>query len=286
VGSRSPARGIGRPGAVLALELLAFWPSLHWFYLRTRYASEERWQLVALGAALLLVVLRGRERVAREPREPSPEAGLLAPILGVVGYALVQPVVPPLVAACLAALILVLSTSRLVLGRRFDVALFGLGLLALPVVPVFQFHLGFPLRLVTAMGAARLLGLGGLDVVSRGTSLDWEGTLVWVDAPCSGLRMLWTTLLLAASIAALWRLSAVATVAAGAAALLLVVLANSLRAAALFYLEAGLVEAPAGAHAAIGLATQGFAALTLLAALTRFRKAPDREEPCALPACT
>ena len=198
------SRASTRPWGYLAAELVAFWPSAAWFYSRTRYASEERWQLVALVAAVVLLVIR-----SREPRRPDakPSSSMLGPALGVVVYAAMVSFVPPLFAALVAVSVLTWTASHLLIGRRFDLALFSLGLLALPVVQVFQYHLGLPLRIVTASGANALLQLVGLDVVRHGTCLDWQGVLVWVDPPCSGLRMLWTTLFLAALASALWKLS-------------------------------------------------------------------------------
>ena len=82
----------------------------------------------------------------------------------------------------------------------------GLMLLALPIIPPLQFYVGYPLRLATAFVSARLLSLHGLSIDAVGTCLDWNGTLIAVDAPCSGVRMLWTGLYLAMGLVLLYTL--------------------------------------------------------------------------------
>jgi exosortase/archaeosortase family protein len=90
--------------------------------------------------------------------------------------------------------------------------------------------------------------------------------LVQIDAPCSGVRMLWAGLFLAAIVS--WRLRAAAAAACLAAAVAAVVLANALRSAALFLPEAGLLRVPAFAHEAVGLVAFALAA-ALVAVVAR-----------------
>jgi exosortase/archaeosortase family protein len=66
----------------------------------------------------------------------------------------------------------------------------GLAVLALPLLSSLQFYAGYPLRLVTAEAARWLLA--PFFVVERaGSSLWIDGRLVIVDAPCSGVQMVW-----------------------------------------------------------------------------------------------
>jgi hypothetical protein len=74
--------------------------------------------------------------------------------------------------------------------------------LALPWVATLQFVAGYPLRVVVAMGAEKVLRLMGVLVTREGTDLWYEGVAVGVDAPCSGIRMLWFLLFAAAFLAA------------------------------------------------------------------------------------
>jgi exosortase/archaeosortase family protein len=70
-------------------------------------------------------------------------------------------------------------------------ALAGLALLAMPVIASLQFYAGFPLRIATAELSTRLLQAFDFAVQRSGTAM-WVGDkLVIVDAPCSGVQMVW-----------------------------------------------------------------------------------------------
>ena len=66
----------------------------------------------------------------------------------------------------------------------------GLSLLSLPLLASLQFYAGYPLRVVTAE-ASRWLLAAGFSAQRSGASLLVNGQLVIVDAPCSGVQMLW-----------------------------------------------------------------------------------------------
>ena len=66
----------------------------------------------------------------------------------------------------------------------------GLSLLSLPLLASLQFYAGYPLRVVTAE-ASRWLLAAGFSAQRSGASLLVDGQLVIVDAPCSGVQMLW-----------------------------------------------------------------------------------------------
>ncbi|RYF63174.1 MAG: exosortase/archaeosortase family protein, partial [Comamonadaceae bacterium] len=53
-----------------------------------------------------------------------------------------------------------------------------------------QFYAGYPLRVITAE-ASRWLLAPGFEVAREGSSLLVDGRLVIVDAPCSGVQMVW-----------------------------------------------------------------------------------------------
>jgi exosortase/archaeosortase family protein len=78
----------------------------------------------------------------------------------------------------------------------------GLAVLALPLLSSLQFYAGFPLRVLTAE-ASRWLLAPGFDVVREGASLLIGGRLVIVDAPCSGVQMVWLGYFTACAVA-LW----------------------------------------------------------------------------------
>lgn len=238
---------------------IACWPVARWYIVRLRDGSDEPMGLVALVAALVCA-----------PRhswlEQLPRVQLHA-VWGLLGaYVLTFAIAPPLVRALLFVTMLVVAAA----GRRFPLAWWMLLVLSLPVVATLQFYLGYPLRVATAILCVPLLRLGGLHVTSDGTTLRWAGETVIVDAPCSGIQMLWTGLLLASILSCwqqlstrdAWRLLRIAGV--------VVFAANVLRATALFCTETRLWPAPAWSHEGIGLAMFGLAALAICCLSEKF----------------
>ena len=211
-------------------------------------------------------------RLEGEGRGRGGAVGLLLPASLVLVYAVAYPFVLPLVRACLAMTALGCTLSVWRFGRRFHPGLLGLMYLSLPVVPTLQFYGGYPLRALVAGAVAPLLRLGGYAVVQEGACLNWAGRLIWVDAPCSGVRMLWVGLFLACALACLYGLRPAATLLTIAAACVAIISGNVLRAAALFYVEAGVVEAPAWAHEYVGVVAFAGVALIVLAAARGIRK--------------
>jgi len=231
-----------RAAALLAL-LCAGWPVLRWYALRLGDGSDEPQGLLALAAALAFAPWSAW----RDPLPPRRHA-ILAALLA--AYCAAFPFAPPLARA----LLLVVALALVAAPRGFALAWSALLALSLPVVATLQFYLGYPLRALTATLAAPLLGLGGLSVEASGTTLAWAGERVIVDTPCSGLRMLWTGLLLAALLACRLRLGARAAFTLFRHVAFAVFVANTLRAAFIFCLETGLWPDPPWAHEAVGLA--------------------------------
>lgn len=245
---------------ILAAQAVAFWPVWRWYAARVGGRGEEAWGLLAFACAVYFL-WRGRAGV--EAAQP----GLLLPALLVLLYAASYPLLPPLLRAAVAATALGCTASLLRFGRRFHPGTLGLLYLSLPLIPSLQFYGGYPLRAFVAGAVAPLLRLGGYAVVQEGTCLNWAGRLIWVDAPCSGVRMLWVGLFIACALACLYELRPTGTLAALAAAFAAILFGNVLRAAALFYVEAGVVAAPPWAHDYVGVvsfaAVAGFIMMTV-----------------------
>ncbi len=235
-------------------QLIAFYPAVHWYAVRSRYASEGRWELVALVAAVLLVFAK---RV-REPRS------LKLPVILTLAWIVSWYCLPPLISTWVAWTALAATASALFLGRALDPHLFCFATLSLPVLPLFQYHLSFPLRSVVAQLSALLLRFTGMPVIHEGACLALDERLIWVDAPCSGLRMMWSALFLAVCLAAMHRHRAGRTAVILVATVVTVIAANVLRTTSLFFIEAELLSAPAWFHPAAGLAVYGLTALALL----------------------
>ena len=148
--------------------------------------------------------------------------------------------------------------------------------LSLPIVATAQFYLGYPLRIVAAEASVLALQAMQFGVTREGTMLHWRGETVMVDAPCSGVRMLWFGLYLAATLATAGRLSNRRSLLVLSAGLLVVLAANIVRAATLFFKEARLVALPDWTHTGIGVVI--FAAASFLIVRLATRK---EVKPCA-----
>jgi exosortase/archaeosortase family protein len=241
--------------ATLALLAGALWPIWRWYAARARDPGEG-WELLSLATAVLFVALRA-------PTMPARAADLRLPALLLLAYTAAYPFVPPLLRAGIAFAALAAASSALVFERRLHLPLAGLILLALPVIASLNFYLGYPLRAAVGAVTAALLQMNGLAVVQDGALLVWGGQSISIDAPCSGVNMLWAGLYLAFALAAFQELDAIRTTLLALLATCGVLAANVLRAAALFYLEAGVVRLPGEWHAAIGLTVFLLAALGL-----------------------
>lgn len=257
------------PAVLLLLQAAALWPVWAWYAGRLAAAPDERAGLLALAVAV--IVLR------HAPPAPPLRWPLLAPALLMLAYAVAVPLAPPLVRAGLGFTALVATVSAFRLGVRLHPGVWGLSLLALPLLPSLQFYLGYPLRAGVAQAAAPLLRGAGYVVLPEGACLRWGSMLIAIDAPCSGVRMLWTGLFLALALAAVWRLTPARTLAAVGLALIAVLLGNVLRATALFFPEAGLLHLPGWGHAGIGVVSF----LLVAAGIAWGVHALGRRRPCA-----
>ncbi len=198
-------------------------------------------------------------------------------------YAAAYPFLPELGRALLYALALGAVLSVLGVSRRAAGWAGALLLLAVPTVPTVQFIAGYPLRALVAEGAAGLIRLQGTPVQVRGALLEWAGGTVAVDAPCSGIQMLWSGAWLACAAGGWLRLGALAGLRLLTGTGLLVVAGNIVRAAMLFQLETGRVPSVPWMHEGVGLAVFATvcAGVVALAAWIARRVELDRKESCA-----
>jgi exosortase/archaeosortase family protein len=255
--------------AVALATAVASWPVWRWYAARLADGADEKLGLVAIGLAAAIAFAR-RDTSARPPALPWMATAVLA---GAVGHAFL----PPLVRAVPSLVAVALLLSARAHGRAFHAGTAALLVLGLPLEATLQFYAGYPLRVAATAIAGGMLNLAGLPVLVRGTLLGWRGEAIGVDAPCSGIHMLWVGLLVAAGVAA-WRdLSPLRTALAALAATAIVVVANGARVAALFVKETGLVPLPEAAHEGIGLLIFLGAVLLLLPLLDRLgvERAPE-----------
>lgn len=254
---------MSRTGWILAATAAAYWPAWIWYGGRMVQFSEQRVGLAALAIALFMAVRDHRQ--PGKPADPDRERRVLWAVGAWTAlYALTFPFVPALVRSTFALGSIALLIPICGGPKRASVGIWTLLLLATPAIPSLQFYCGFPLRLVAAWIAEQTLAITPLEVERVGVSLRMGERIVLVDAPCSGVRMLWSISLVAASIAAWLRLPLLQTALLGAASVVGVILANSVRTTALFFPEAGLVSLPSWGHSAIGVIIFAVAAALLV----------------------
>ncbi len=292
--ARPPIAGLSAAG-VAAGVALAIWPVWPWLVRRLGDGADEAWGVLpllllagAIVAELGQVWRRGlavadsatqqpSTATSSPPSESAHQAGgtaadsasmgpawrtLVATGLLLLAYAAAYRVAPPLLRGVIGFSALALPMSGLLRRRPFDLAVWGLLMLALPAMASLQFFVGYPLRVVVAQLAALQLRLGGTNVLAAGTILRWEELFVEVDAPCSGVKALWSGALLVCLLAFWLRLSNRRAAKLALGGLAIVVAGNSLRAAALFHLEiAPHANLPGWLHAGVGVIV--FAAMAL-----------------------
>jgi exosortase/archaeosortase family protein len=248
----------------LAAGLLACWATWRWYAGRVAASPEELWTLLALVSVGVFAVVA--------PAAARPRAPWLLPTVLLLAYAAGYHLLFPLARAVLAMAVLAATISAFRFGVRLHPGVCGLCLLALPVIPSLQFYLGYPLRaLVTGM-TVMLLRLAGLFVQPEGTALRWGDILVVVDAPCSGVKMLWVGCYMACVLACAFRFGWRGTALAIGGTLLLELLGNVFRAMALFFPEAGVFHLPAWGHDGIGLFVFGVTAVGIVAYLQMLQR--------------
>lgn len=249
--------------------LIGFWPVWQWYCMRTLDRSEEPWGLCALATALLflampgLLSLPGQESItgrqlatdAQTPSQPSaskenqtvevqpetnqrltenePPGARLYTLSGVIALCLYTSTVwiaPPLFLAVLAILcIWFLLVSRL----RASGGLLGLLILSLPIIPSLNFFAGYPLRLLVTSAVCLLLKVLGFAASQEATLLHIGDHMVAVDAPCSGINMLWAEGYIAMLSACVFKLNWRNTALLSMAGFVLILVANTIRAATL-----------------------------------------------------
>ena len=302
-----------RAEILLAIELLAFWPVWRWYARRLTDQSDEAWGIVALVTAALFVFLRrpegdadadGSKQAMVERQQPriftnaTDQCGLALTIRRVrlnpwfppsqsrmrltlpatllLCYSSGYHFLSPLPRAAIAVTAIAATVSAMRFGRRLHLGVWGLLLLALPVVASLQFYLGFPMRAVVAKLAAPMLQINGFAVTAVGASLNWNGDPILIDAPCSGVKMLWTGFYLTFALACYYKLNARRTSLACAAALAAIVIGNTFRAAALFFVESGAANFPLPDWTHEGVGVVVFAA-TAIAIAWMVRRVKQRE---------
>jgi exosortase/archaeosortase family protein len=246
------------PVALLAV-IVACWDAWRELVARIDGPATALPPLLVVGALVLTHAARGS-------RHHVP----LAPLtLLLVAYAVAVLVAPPIfaIAPAFLAVCWILRGAANECAPR--AAFFGLVLLALPVLPTLEFYAAYPVRLAAIEASAALLRLNGIAVGVEGLALRFGDGLVQFDAPCSGVRMLWTCWFLASALAYHHGFSARRYALALVLATGFAIAGNIVRATSLFYVEAGILEIRGATwlHEAVGIAAFAMTAVLLLATL-------------------
>jgi len=270
---RAPAAGW------LALQFAALAPTWAWMVRRMRDGSDDPLGLLAL-AALTVLAWHCRRELRAAPR-----LGWLALAGGGTVLATLLrtglgplPALPPLAAGLAAVLALACGLLAFLPRRVAALPVAGLAVLALPLLSSLQFYAGFPLRVLTAE-ASRWLLAPGFSVAREGSSLLVDGRLVIVDAPCSGVQMVWLGYFTACAVALWARRSDRAFLRRLPLVGLLVLAGNVLRNAVLVAFEgAGQPLAP-WAHQALGLLVLAAVCAGIARLMAPVRHRPEAAEP-------
>lgn len=231
---------------IVGLQVIAFWDVWRWYVSRAVYSWDQPWGVLALIAAIVFLV-------ASPKPWPQADRSLLIPTLLAIFYAATFLPFGPLARATVAFTALAVTTSSLRFGKSFHPGLFGLFYLSLPTLPTLQFFGGYPLRVVVAELTAPILRMSGFTVIPEGTCLNWAGKLIWIDAPCSGIKMLWVGLFLTFVVLCMYELPLLKTLLLLPLVGVVIMATNVFRAVALFYIEAGVLDVPSWGHEYAGV---------------------------------
>jgi exosortase len=263
------------PG-LLALCFCVFWPVTIWYVERLLDKSDEPLGLISLIAFIAVVLSRkcneSRKEVRRIP---------LSSIVCVLAYIITWPIAPKLLSAILA----VLAIGCMINGAgklRMNLGSWLLLLFSLPIVSSLNFYSGYPLRLVVGKIAAPLISMVGFPTIADGTTLMWGEHLVQIDAPCSGIKMLWFSLFIGAVLTSIFELHFFRAVVVLSASVLAALLGNILRITSLFFVEANIVHVDPAldqfVHQSVGAVAFAISAGITVLVATRFPKNGAAEE--------
>jgi exosortase/archaeosortase family protein len=254
------------PVVWLALQAAALWTHWRWAAARVSDGSDDPLGLAAL-AVLLWAVARHASELRGTPRSGALAAALLLSVAATVAAILA----PPLLAALVAALALVCGLHAFMPSNRATLPLTMLAVLALPVISSWQFYAGYPLRVLTAQLSTWALQLAGMQAERSGSSMQVDGQLVIVDAPCSGVQMVWMAYFCASAIAAFLGLGDRRFLARLPAVGVLVLLGNVVRNTLLVALEVRGAAPSEALHQGIGMAVLALVCFGVVGVMSRAR---------------
>lgn len=253
------------PQTILLIQLLTFWPVWLWYVTTLRDPAEDPSVLVAFGTALVFLIGKSVRR--------QPSSSIRFPVLlsVFVLYLLAGFFGSPLLRAAIAVIAVSYILNCWRFGGQSQPWLYGLILLSLPLIAPLQFYVSYPVRLLVGHTSTLLLQQLGFPVFFEGLAFNYNGSYIWVDELCSGIRKLWAGLYFACALAAFYGLRVKKTCALIGFAAAAFIMANVLRTTVLFYVKTDFLTLPDWLHKSSGvlmfllaaLATVGFVEIVL-----------------------
>ncbi|NIP23693.1 MAG: hypothetical protein GWN67_06280 [Phycisphaerae bacterium] len=253
-----------RPVFIILLLLIVTTPVWIWYIRRMSDGSDEPWGLLALITFTAFVFLKGRKETTSLDKP-----NLTFPTLVLFLYAISYPFIMPICRSILVMTVLALIVSRIYFNRTCHMGLLGLSFLSLPLIASLQFYLGYPMRVLVGNLAVAMLRMTGYAVVRDGVGLLFGDHTVMIDAPCSGIKMLWVGGYLISVLACVWDFGLLKTLIGGMTGVVVIITGNSLRVASLFYTEVGLIDLPGWGHNAIGMIAFAITAMSVAVVMQR-----------------
>ncbi len=267
--SEWPIQTLRNVALVLGL-FLACWAVLYRFWgqwLAPDYPTTGLWSMLAAVGTWASLVYGDRVHT----RTPS-RSLLQACALCLLCYAASYGPLPRLVSSffAMSALAFGLLGTLTPARRRQSAGLLLWMWASLPLGIAFNTYFGYPLRIIVGHGASWVLG-GTIEPLGAGLT---DGThTVFIDAPCSGVRMLRIAVLLVGVVSVLTQLRCGATFALACLGIVLAFVGNTARVSMLFVLSRQ-GDVSDGLHSGIGVAGfGGTAVLLVMAALWLQRRA-------------
>ena len=251
------------------MQTAAFWPVWEWFYKSFNDPSGNAWGIIPLMTAGVFLISR------KQPDSVNIRL-LYVPVVLCLVYTVSFHISPPSIRAAIAVFTLSLTASILAFNKPIHIGLSGLLMLSLPVMPSLQFYFGYPMRVTSGMLAVPLLQFSGFPVQLEGTLLNMNNILISIDAPCSGIKMMWAGLYLAMTLSCFYRLSVLKTIGILLLTFPVIIFGNTIRTTGLFFTESGIIQLPSWSHNAIGMMAFLLISITILVIAERFKK----EAPC------
>ncbi len=257
---------------VFLIQMLVFWPVWQWYLARLGDPADDASVVVALGTAVVFLLLK-------KPAQKSPQIPLLIPIICLLLYTVTFPLFSPLLRAIIAVFALSYTLNYWRFGDRLQLWLYGLLLLSLPVLSPMQFYLSYPVRIIVGRLATFFLQLFGFPVVFEGIAFNWGGEYIWIDELCSGIRKLWAGLYFTFALVAFYDLRTKKTIAVTGFAVLAFIMANVLRTTFLFYVKADFFAIPWWLHKWGGIVMFLFAAIATVCFAQGVKKRGHNKTP-------